>query len=122
VEEKLILLKDYAHSKRLPHTVNHLNHSNYNISKQLKRHTRDQHEQTAVQRKYEMLALSIAKAEEIIQSDKKRIDDEKKKLLNGQILFASSALARLMKAIQVRQYSMHERTQHQVTHNMVSLF
>jgi len=122
VEEKLTLLKHYVHSKRLPHTFNHLNHSNYNISKQLKRHTRDQSEQTAVQMKYEMLALSIAKAEEIIQSDKKQIDDEKKRLLNGQILFTSSVLSRIMKAIQVRQNNMHERTQHQVKHNMISLF
>jgi len=67
---------------------------------------------TVYQLKVEEKLMLASQCLQTIDNYKKRIHDEKEKLLNDQTVISLSTFAHLMDIITLRQNNMHERTQH----------
>ena len=70
--------------------------------------------------KSKAIVLSMRDAEDAIQRAKKRIYDEKRRLINGPTLCASPTVTRLLHIIELRQNTQRERAQHIVRYRLAS--
>ncbi|CAF3086307.1 unnamed protein product [Rotaria socialis] len=121
-EEQLAILKQRIYTKRLPSSLNILDHSIDNVEYLLKQSiiNRDKSAtlsfrrlKTIAQFKYDIMTLEMTTVEEIIRSHVNIIADEKKKLIDsagGQVPIPKS-LVQIMNAIAARQSNMVQRSQ-----------
>ncbi|CAF2168445.1 unnamed protein product, partial [Rotaria magnacalcarata] len=121
-EEQLAILKQRIYTKRLPSSLNILDHSIDNVEHLLKQSiiNRDKSAtlsfrrlKTIAQFKYDIMTLEMTTVEEIIRSHVNIIADEKRKLIDsagGQVPIPKS-LVQVMNAIAARQSNMVQRSQ-----------
>ncbi|CAF5006920.1 unnamed protein product, partial [Rotaria socialis] len=121
-EEQLAILKQRIYTKRLPSSLNILDHSIDNVEHLLKQSiiNRDKSAtlsfrrlKTIAQFKYDIMTLEMTTVEEIIRSHVNIIADEKRKLIDsagGQVPIPKS-LVQIMNAIAARQSNMVQRSQ-----------